>query len=580
MDKIPFLTSINSQFQLIIYTWKLFKKWCLSVINVFSAIACVGVAIVLVLDFGFNLSDSNVAVFAQIKRYFLLYFFIDLICRLLFQKGRLMYFIVHPMDIFILYIFTYFSPSLSHYFYYSVSQIILLLIMVGRIGHLKHLVAWLKIKPSQLFVIGFLVAIFLGSLLLILPISTVSENGIPFIDALFTAFSAVCVTGLVVNDVGTTFTVFGQTVILLLIQIGGLGIMSFSVLIALIMHRKLSQKASLEIQENYSTFNLSETYKASAFIFKLTLGVEILGAIALFFFLIGDFSEWNQAAFYALFHSVSAFCNAGFSLFPESLISYSGHAPIILIVSALIIVGGMGFPVLFNLAQRYKNPFTPIKVQTKLAIKVTAYLLVFGTLLIYLLEFNHGLQGLSVSHQLLVSFFQSVTSRTAGFNTIALTDFHSVTLVVMMILMVIGASPGSTGGGVKTTTLGVIVLSLIQVFKGGKKIEYSSRRIATISVIRAYSAFFLAISIMVLFFSCLVLFESQPFIALLFETVSAFGTVGVSLVTTPVLSILGKTIIMILMFIGRIGPLTIATAFATPQKELGYEFPKERIGVM
>ena len=240
----------------------------------------------------------------------------------------------------------------------------------------------------------------------------------------------------------------------------------------------------------------------------------------------------------------------------------------------------MGFPVLFNLAQRYKNPFTPIKVQTKLAIKVTAYLLVFGTLLIYLLEFNHGLQGLSVSHQLLVSFFQSVTSRTAGFNTIALTDFHSVTLVVMMILMVIGASPGSTGGGVKTTTLGVIVLSLIQVFKGGKKIEYSSRRIATISVIRAYSAFFLAISIMVLFFSCLVLFESQPFIALLFETVSAFGTVGVSLVTTPVLSILGKTIIMILMFIGRIGPLTIATAFATPQKELGYEFPKERIGVM
>lgn len=580
MDWTTFLNTIDARFRQVRYVFGKVTQWFLSLMNVFSGISCVGVAILLILDFGFHLSSSNVVLFAEFQFYFLAYFFIDLAFRLVFQKGRLTYFLFHPTDIFILYPVIYFFPELSHHYSYFFNQIALLIVMLGRLPHLRHLIAWLSIKPAQVFVLGFLVAIFLGSLLLSLPISTVSTEGIAFIDALFTAFSAVCVTGLVVNDVGSTFTMFGQFVILVLIQIGGLGIMSFSVLLALVLHRRLSQTASRELQENYSTVSLSETFQAISFIFKLTLIVEFLGASVLFFFIYGDFDHWSKDLFVAVFHSVSAFCNAGFSLFPDSLMMYSAQWPIIGTVSILIIVGGLGFPVLFNLAQRRVKTFAPLKVQTKLAIKVTLYLLVFGTVIIYLLEGRRALAGLGFGEQMLVCFFQSVSARTAGFNSFDLTLFHPGTILMMMMLMVVGASPGSTGGGIKTTTFGVIVLSLIQTFKGAKRIQYSSRKISMESVIKAYVAFFMAISMIVLFFFILVLVEKGDILPLLFETVSAFGTVGFSLGVTPDLSILGKMIIMVLMFVGRIGPLTIAMALARPKPEFGYEYPEERIGVL
>jgi trk system potassium uptake protein len=557
--------------------FKSFLDGVYSLLNVSSSVVCLGGFVLLVLDFGFHLSTPNIILFTQIQFYFLAYFIGDVLLRLLIRKNRLTYFFSSPTDTLVFYPILYFLPSHTLEYSYFFSQMALLIIIVGRLSHFKILVTWLKIKPAQIFLLGFLFSIFLGSLLLTLPISTYAQDGILYIDALFTAFSAVCVTGLVVNDIGTTFTLFGQSVILILIQIGGLGIMSFSILIALLLHRRVSQTASSELQENYSTISLSETFNAIAFIFKVTIVVELLGSGGLFFYWYGNFSHWSEDLFVAVFHSVSAFCNAGFSLFPDSLMMYSAHAPIIGIISLLIIIGGLGFPVLFNVIQNRHHPFRRLKIQTKLALQVTLALTIVGTLGIYAIERNRSLLGLDFIEQLLISFFQSVSSRTAGFNSVDIQLFHPATLVGIMILMVIGASPGSTGGGIKTTTFGLMLVSFWHTLKSAKRIELSGRTIKFASILRAFSLFLLAIMVISFFFFILLLTEDKPMIALLFETISAVGTVGFSLGVTSDLSNLGKAIIMVLMFVGRIGPLTVAMALSKPKPEARHRYPEESI---
>ena len=553
----------------------------LSLINFLSGFLGLTVFVLLVLDLGFHLSDENKAVFSQLQHGILLYYLVDIGIRLFFERRRFRYFMMHPTDLmvgipYITFLPTVFSSS------YIVMQLVLFGVVMGRVSHLGVLFNWLKFKPAQVFLIGFLFVIFCGSLLLSLPISTVEIQGIPFLDALFTSFSAVCVTGLVVNDIGVTFSLFGQSVIMILVQIGGFGIMSFSVLLALLLHKKVSQSASQEFQHSYSTFNLNDTFKTIAFIFRFTFLFELLGALLLFVSWYSDFPNWKDALFHSFFHSISAFCNAGFSLFPNSLESYAFNVPIILIFSGLIIVGGLGFPVLYNLTHMHLKigGEKRLKTQTKIALIVTGLLLVFGTIFIFFGEYNYSFQQLSIGDKWLTAFFQSVSSRTAGFNSVNISFFHPATLTLMMVWMVIGASPGSTGGGIKTTTFGLMMASFWTTIKEARRVDIGGRTIKSASIYEGFALFLLAIIIILIFFSTILFLEDLSFLSLLFETVSAFGTVGYSLGVTSELSNWGKILIMVLMFVGRIGPLSVAFALSQPRPEVNYAYPEERIVIV
>jgi trk system potassium uptake protein TrkH len=571
--------------QLIAYTLLRFndlKRTLIHYLNVTSGIACILVTLLLTIAFGFNLHHTTTTLFLSLHIYLLYYFLFDFTLRILFEHKRIRYILLRPTDFLTLY------PLSSHISFiasflglsqsFFISQITLLLIMFGRLPHINHFLNELKLKPTQMFVFAFLFTIFLGSLLLSLPLSTYGIK-ITYIDALFTSFSAICVTGLSVVDIGTTFTRFGQIIILILIQIGGLGIMTFSILFGSIMHRKFSHMATSEFQESYNTYNLSETFVAIKFIFKLTFFIEILGAIFLFINWHHRFDHYNDALFYSIFHSISAFCNAGFSLFSTNLVDFQSHLGVISTISTLIILGGLGFPVLYNLVQfsQSRGRGVVLKLHTKLALFMTIVLLVTGTLFIYLFESHQSLSALTQSEKLLISFFHSVSSRTAGFNSIDLSYFSPPTLVFMMILMMIGASPGSTGGGLKTTTVGIMILSFWHNLKQSRHTILYRRTIEWESIQKTFTILILALLILFIFFIGLLRTESIPFVPLLFETVSALGTVGFSMGITAELSSIGKVLIMGLMFIGRLGVLTIAYALSQQKTISSYHYPKERI---
>ena len=276
---------------------------------------------------------------------------------------------------------------------------------------------------------------------------------------------------------------------------GGLGIISFSILLSLVIHKKISLVASKGYQDSYATVSLKETFKAIGFIFKVTFFFELCGAALLYWGWKGQFSTVSEGLFYSIFHSISSFCNAGFSLFSDNLMSYGMHVPTVMVISILIILGGLGFPVLFNLFYYKRKSYfgVRIKLQTKLALYVTSFLLIGGTVVIYLGEFNGALSGYSLQDKFLLSWFQSVSSRTAGFNTIDLNAFGGHTLLMFIIFMIIGASPGSTGGGIKTTTFGLIVVSFWNNLKSSRHVNLMKRRIEDQNILEAFSLLFLAV---------------------------------------------------------------------------------------
>jgi trk system potassium uptake protein len=577
LGKKLFLTWILRQLDTVTLFVNALKSTVLRVLNTFSGLSTLSVFLILVMDFGFQLSNQNELLFSNFMFYLYFYFCGDILLRIFFDKRWFSTFVTRPLDMLIFTPALAILPTFSFFSLYLISQGALFFICLGRLSHLTKLLEWVKVKPAQLFLLGFLFVIFLGSLLLSLPVSTTLGSDISYVDALFTSFSAVCVTGLVVNDIGVDFTFFGQLVILLLIQIGGLGIISFSILLSLVTHKKISLMASKGYQDSYATFSLNETFKAILFIFKVTFFFELCGAAFLYWGWKGQFETINEGIFYAIFHSVSAFCNAGFSLFSDSLVSFGLHIPTVMVISFLIILGGLGFPVLFNLFYyQHKSYFgVRIKLQTKLALYVTAFLLIGGTFIIYLGEFNGALSGYSFQDKFLLSWFQSVTTRTAGFNTMNLSLFGGHTLLMMMIFMIIGASPGSTGGGIKTTTFGLIVVSFWSNLKASRHVNLMKRRIDEKNILEAFSLLFLAVLFISLFGYGLFYIEKGSFLPIMFEVVSAFGTVGLSLGVTPELSSGGKVLIMILMFIGRIGPLSILYALSKPKPTASYAFPKE-----
>lgn len=441
--------------------------------------------------------------------------------------------------------------------------------------------------PSQLLVASFTFVILCGTVLLMLPVM-VNGQSLDFIDALFTATSAVCVTGLIVVDTATKFTPLGQTVILLLLQIGGLGIMTFSVIFVLIAGKKISFKERLIIQDSFTHSPTKDIRSIVISVIKLTLLVELIGAILLFVRWSGDFPI-QQAFFISLFHSVSAFCNAGFSLFSNSLMDYKTDFVINLTVTTLILTGGIGFLVIMDLHHflfQKKGDRKRLSLHSKLVLIMSAILVVLGTVLFYILERDNALGTLSFSDGMLVSYFQSVTARTAGFNTVNFAILTPEALFFIIMLMFIGASPGSTGGGVKTSTLGVLVALSKSRYLGRDEVSLFKRTIPKDVIGRAISIMIISVVIVIIFVMFLLVAEKSGlgyierrthFLDVLFETVSAFGTVGLSTGVTPGLTVTGKFLVLLLMFIGRLGPLTIALAVGRKMAEARFSYSEERV---
>lgn len=435
-----------------------------------------------------------------------------------------------------------------------------------------------KLTPSQFIVAAFGAACFLGALLLKLPQAT--DGGISFIDALFTSTSAVCVTGLIVVDTGTKFTTFGQAVILGLIQAGGLGITTLGVLFTSVLSGRISLKDRSVIRESFAHYGIVNFRQLLFEIIIFTITVEMLGALILFFALGGG-------VFNAVFHSIAAFCNAGFSLYPDSLEGYRGNITVNLVVCFLIITGGIGFLVARDVRLYLMKKVGRLTLHTKIVLTMTLILLAAGSVLILGFEWDNALGGLDVKDKLLVSFFQSVTTRTAGFNTIDLTLFSGSTLFIMILLMFIGASPGSCGGGIKTSTLAVL-LSFVKNRARGREEAFLFKRTIPQEVI-SKTVTLVTASIILVFASVLVVSVSQGwgrshlespgiFADTLFEVVSAFGTVGLSLGMTDELSHFGKIVIIITMLSGRVGPLAIAIAIGG-EKPVRFKYVEEKVMV-
>ncbi len=454
----------------------------------------------------------------------------------------------------------------------TIQQSILLIIALSRIQHLAFLLQPFRSNPTQLFIGGFILFILLGAIFLMIPGAHVGS--ITFIDALFIAASAVCVTGLTVFDVGSQLTVIGQFILLVLIQIGGLGIMTFYALVTISLSQRFLSTESQELQAGWATDSLKETFGLVRSIFIVTLIVELVGAVFIFLALPDTIGSLSQKVFFAIFHSVSAFCNAGFSLFSNSIALFSDSFLMIAVFSLLIILGGIGFPVIFELHHRYiVKDKQRLKLQTKMVIYVSLILIGLGALVFFVQALVSGEGYDSIG----LAFFHSISARTAGFTMHDLSTYHLASLWFMLILMFIGASPGSTGGGIKTTTFGLLVVALFSTIQSKARIHVFSRHVKPQVIFKALTIFTMSFFIVFISFFILLITESIDFFPLLFETISAFATVGYSLGVTENLSSAGKFIIIFLMFFGRVGPLTLAIALTRRQKEANYKLPDEHV---
>lgn len=425
-------------------------------------------------------------------------------------------------------------------------------------------------SPARTLIIGFAGLIFMGTILLMLPAASTGRH-LGFVNALFTSTSAVCVTGLTVVDTGRTFSPFGQSVILILIQFGGLGIMTMSTLFLMLAGRRPGVVGQLMIQDTFTHSRERNIFSILKDVVLFTGVIEGLGMVAMFFcFLPGNGVQ--QALFLSIFHSISAFCNAGFSVFSDSFIGYRDNWVLNLTVCFLIVSGGIGFLVLSEIKQKIsiKERFlSRFSLHSKLVLSMTAILIISGTVLIIAMEWRNTLAPLPTPDRLLAAFFQSVTARTAGFNTLPIGNMANQTLFILILLMFIGASPGSCGGGIKTTSVATLMVLGFSRFRGHKRPQLFHRTISDVSVGKAVSVVML--SGMVICIGILLLLMTEigevahiesrgKFLELFFEVVSAFGTVGLSTGITAGLSGMGKIIISIIMFVGRLGPLVVGVA--------------------
>lgn len=440
-----------------------------------------------------------------------------------------------------------------------------------------------QFSPSQLLAASIAGLVAAGTVLLWLPIS--SPGQLTLLQAFFTSTSAVCVTGLLVVDTPTALSGFGQVVVLILIQAGGLGYMAITTVVSVALGRQLTVHERLTLQEALNVYTMEDLIRFAVTVFKLTLVFELAGALLLAVRWAPEMGV-ARAAYFGIFHSVSAFNNAGFALFPDSLISYRGDWLVNLVVCGLLISGGLGFVVLTELGRWFRQRTFRLSLHTKLVLTLSGLLIAAGTALILLLERNNPmtLGALGRSDALLAALFQSVTSRTAGFNTLDIGALHAPTLFVLMLLMFIGAAPGGTGGGVKVTTFGIIVAALWSTVRGSDEPSIFRRRLPPGLVARAFFISLIAFLALNIVAGLLLVTEQRELLRTLFETASAFATVGLSTgeAGAPVslaghFSATGQLLVAFAMFIGRIGPLTLAVALAYRRAGPRIRYPEGKV---
>lgn len=452
------------------------------------------------------------------------------------------------------------------------------------------------LNPAQLFIASFIFIILAGTALLLLPNAT--HEGISVINALFTATSAVCVTGLAVVDTGTYFTQFGQIIIVILIQLGGLGIMTFASYFSYFFRGQSSYEHQLMLKDITNSDKIGEVFSVLKKIVLLTFSIEAIGAIIVYFTLgKSPLQTIPQKIFFSIFHSISSFCNAGFSTLHNSLyepgyrFNYSLH----LIIAILFILGGLGFPIIFNLFKYLKYLFRNkilklgnldksvhipwvINLNTKIVIVTTTTLLFLGTVFFYVFEFNNTLAEHSGFGKVVTAFFGAATPRTAGFNTVDTSALHFSTIMIIFLLMWIGASPASTGGGIKTSTFAIATLNFFSLAKGKDRVEAYNREIADISIRRAFALIGLSLMVIGMSVFLIAAFDSEKtLLSIAFECFSAYSTVGLSVGITASLSSAAKVVIIGTMFIGRVSMLTILIAMMRKTRHLNYKYPKEEI---
>ena len=475
-------------------------------------------------------------------------------------------------------------------------NILVILIFIQELGKFSLLVNKLKLSPSLVFILSFLVLILIGTALLSLPRSTTA--GISFIDALFTSTSAVCVTGLAVLDTSVAFTPFGQVIIMTLFQIGGLGMMTFTTFFGFFFKGSLSIENSLFLRDYINENNVGEISSTLIKVILFTLLVEFFSTVLIYLWTDDSlFSSSGQKWFFAAFHAISAFCNAGFSTLSAGLYEpgfrelYNMH----LVVAVTIILGGIGFPVFINyynylhrvikgairnklFGEKYKHTPRVTNINTRLVMNTTGILLVVGFVTYWYFEQEFTLKGLSPYGKFVTAFFGSVTPRTAGFNTVDMTALSVPTILIYLILMWIGASPGSTGGGLKTSTFAVAVLNTWSIAAGRTRVEVFGRQITAETLRKAFAV--IALSFLTIGLGVFMVMIFDPQLALIdvaFEIFSAFSTVGLSLGITGKLSTASKLVVSIVMFLGRVGTLTILVAITRKVSEQRYKLPEETV---
>lgn len=424
----------------------------------------------------------------------------------------------------------------------------------------------LKLQPAQVVLFSFAAWILLGSLVLMLPVSANLGRTISFVDALFMATSATCVTGLKSISMVDDLSIFGQMVILVLLQVGGLGIMTLSSSMAVIMGKNLQMREQVIMHDVLDTSSSEELLNLVVNVIRYTFAIEFVGAIILTIGFYQEGFEIGQSIYYGFYHAISAFCNAGFGLWNNNLEDFKFTPLIHFTIAFLIIFGGIGFSVLKDITEMFKKkrPIRSLSLHTKIVLVTNTLLLMIGTFYLFFGEFLHAFQEYSMWGKFQVAFFQSATARTAGFSTVSILSLQPHCIYLLILLMFIGASPGSTGGGIKTSTFAILLYSVKATLQGRTQVEMFERTVPAQTVVKSIAIFI--ICLIVVSIGVLVLVRVEPdksFLSLIFEVVSGFGTVGLSMGITPFLSSIGKLCIIAMMYLGRVGPLTLILAVAS-----------------
>jgi len=466
--------------------------------------------------------------------------------------------------------------------YLVIFYFLILFVSISNVSQLIKFFDIAKNSPAIATISSFSILIIIGAMLLTLPVCNVAIEKISFIDSLFISASATCVTGLSTVDIGTYYTRFGQIVVLFLIQTGGIGIITLALSLPIIMGTQTTYTSMIAIKNITGVKTVKEVFSIVRAVIFSTLLIEFIGVVFLY---LTDKSTQNIRfkIFSSIFHSVSAFCNAGFSIFTDNLTKYANNPFYVLVIMILIITGGIGYPVLTNFLTFSKNKIlrrrpAGLSFHTKVVLSTTGILILTGTFLCLILEWNNSLGHLSFGSKFLNALFMSVTPRTAGFNTVDMTRICAPTIIILIILMFIGASPSSTAGGIKTTTFATMLFCLKALIKNRNEVEAFKRTIPIDSIYRAMNVTFISSGIIFFSIFMLSIFEKdKDIIKIIFEAFSAFGTVGLSLGITPQLSVLGKIIIILTMLTGRVGPLSIALIFAKNKVSAPYKYPEDYI---